>query len=150
MEQRKELSYLFEGLLQIPPAFERSIAHLSLDSRDMQPGGLFFARQGAQASGEAFCEAALAAGAIVLVTEAEQLSLAHQGYAVRIGIPNLDAVIAQIAARFYDYPAESLDVIGVTGTNGKTTVSQLVAQLLDRLGHACGIVGTLVGDFLSA
>ncbi len=62
----------------------------------------------------------------------------------------LAAQLSAVAGRFYGEPSRGLDLIGVTGTNGKTSVSQLVAQALDLLGERCGIVGTLGTGFYGA
>ncbi len=66
-----------------------------------------------------------------------------------IAIPQLQKKISELAARFYDYPAKKMTMIGITGTNGKTSCSYFIAQALQSLGNTCGIVGTLGSGFFN-
>ena len=116
------------------------------DSRHVDPGDLFVVRRGAQHDGSAFVESAAARGAVAI--------LAERGLALTTTLPVLrvDDVptgLAYTAAAVYGHPAFSLDVIGITGTNGKTTTSHLVRAAIDgALGLSkCGIVGTIGHTF---
>jgi UDP-N-acetylmuramoyl-L-alanyl-D-glutamate--2,6-diaminopimelate ligase len=114
---------------------------LSFDSRQVQPGHLFFCLQGELTDGHQFAEQALKAGAIALV--ADQLKTMPPEYPV-IYVSNVRLALAQVAAMYYQNPSQALPTIGVTGTNGKTTVTHLIGQILATcLDELVGVVGTL-------
>jgi UDP-N-acetylmuramoyl-L-alanyl-D-glutamate--2,6-diaminopimelate ligase len=120
------------------PADGVQITSLVYDSRAVTPGTLFFCVPGFRADGHEFAPAAVAAGAAALVVERP----------LGLGVPELlvhsvRATMAPIAARFYGEPARELDVVGVTGTNGKTTTAYLVRALLEGAGRQCGLLGTV-------
>ena len=125
------------------------VSGLAMDSRAARPGGLFLACRGTQRHGMAFAEAAFHAGAIAMAAEpdAEWPLPRLAATAARLGLPivpvtALAAQASAIAGRFYGEPSRSLRVVGVTGTNGKTSVSQFLARALAPEGP-CAIVGTL-------
>lgn len=137
-------------LNQLLPQAQSSIniRELKLDSRKVGKEDLFFAFKGSQQDGRDYIEQALQQGALAIVYDPEDYQLAetvaNQYPCVEfIAIKHLQNHISDIAARFYQIPAESLRLVGVTGTNGKTTVTQLIAQALDLLSEHCGIIGTL-------
>jgi UDP-N-acetylmuramoyl-L-alanyl-D-glutamate--2,6-diaminopimelate ligase len=114
------------------------IDSLAYDSRAVAPGSLFFCVTGFRADGHDFAAGAVAAGAAALVVERP----------LQLGVPELlvasaRAAMAPIAARFYGDPARELDVVGVTGTNGKTTTSYLLHALMEGAGRQCGLLGTV-------
>ena len=118
------------------------ITGLTLDSRKVAPGVLFLAMPGQRHDGRQHITQAVAAGAAAVAYEA------GDGFTCDAGVPTLPVAqlateLSAIAARFYGQPADSLGLIGITGTNGKTSVSQMLAQALDRLGQPCGVIGTL-------
>ena len=118
------------------------IAGLTLDSRKVAPGFLFLAMPGQRHDGRQHIQQAIAAGAAAVAYEA------GDGFSCDADIPTLPVVqlaneLSAIAGRFYGQPADSLGLIGITGTNGKTSVSQMLAQALNRLGQPCGVIGTL-------
>ncbi|WP_044872052.1 UDP-N-acetylmuramoyl-L-alanyl-D-glutamate--2,6-diaminopimelate ligase [Pseudomonas sp. LFM046] len=123
------------------------IRELTLDSRKVRPGDLFLAVPGAQHDGRAHIADAVARGAVAVAYEAAGAQVAEIAGAELIAIKGLAAQLSAIAGRFYGEPSRALRLVGVTGTNGKTSVSQLVAQALDQLGERCGIVGTLGTGF---
>lgn len=120
-----------------------SIQSLCLDSRQVKPGALFFALQGSSQDGRAFIDDAILRGAIAIAIDAD-LPLTHKlpKTVCLVAIPELALHLGSIAERFYQYPSESLTMFGVTGTNGKTSVTYYLAEALTYLGHATGIVGT--------
>ncbi len=140
------LSTLLAGLTGAPLGDDPEIRGLTLDSRAVQPGWLFIAVPGARADGRAYLAGAYAHGAAAVVYEAKDF-IPDAPYSSAIGIMNLREQIGGIADRFYGAPSRRLRVIGVTGTNGKTTSTQLLAQALDRPPARCGLIGTLGSGF---
>lgn len=114
------------------------IRALSSDSRAVLAGDLFLATQ----AGSAHIPDALARGAAAVAYEA-QSSVSAVGPVPMLAIRDLDTQLSAIAGRFYGEPSRSMRLIGVTGTNGKTSVTQLLAQALEQLAVPCGVVGTL-------
>ena len=121
------------------------ISGLSLDSRTVEPGDLFFAVQGTEEHGLRYSEQAAARGAAALVwepgTQARKDKLPSSVPCIKV--PELRHIVGHIAGRFYQNPSAHLNVIGVTGTDGKTSVSQYIAQAYEQLEIPCGVIGTL-------
>ncbi len=113
---------------------------LCLDSRNVRPGDLFLAIPGAVVDGRDFIQGALQAGAVAVLAEAEGLNVSSDRV---ISVLGLNRQLSEIAGRFYDEPSEKMMLIGITGTNGKTTCSQLLAQLFSLAGYPAGVIGTL-------
>lgn len=148
------LSQLLRGLVQLPAALEHEIHGLCLDSRKVQAGDLFVALAGSVSDGKHYIEQAVAAGAVAVLYEAEPnqdsaVGVGQNGIA-HIALVALRNKLGYIAERFYGMPSQHLWMIGVTGTNGKTTCSQLLAQCLDGVTHRCGVIGTLGNGFPGA
>jgi UDP-N-acetylmuramoyl-L-alanyl-D-glutamate--2,6-diaminopimelate ligase len=119
---------------------EIEINGLAIDSRLVQEGYAFIALQGNCQHGMAHVDQAIANGACVVLYEPAGLMTKLDGLLVPyFSIPDLAQFLGIIAARFYDLPSRKLAIIGITGTNGKTTCSQLIAQAL----RDCGVIGTL-------
>ncbi|EXF46266.1 UDP-N-acetylmuramoylalanyl-D-glutamate--2, 6-diaminopimelate ligase [Pseudomonas sp. BAY1663] len=123
------------------------IRELTLDSRKVRGGDLFLAVPGLQQDGRDHIDDAIARGAAAVAYEAEGAGQLLSEQAVMLPVRQLSGQLSAIAGRFYGEPSRSLRLVGVTGTNGKTSVSQLIAQALDRLGEPCGIIGTLGTGF---
>jgi UDP-N-acetylmuramoyl-L-alanyl-D-glutamate--2,6-diaminopimelate ligase len=139
---------LYELVREIPGAVlvdaaDRSarIAGVHQDSRRVEPGDLFVARAGAKDAGERFIADAIARGARAILVEAG--STADTRGAARVEAPDVPAALAFAAAAVYGHPTFALDVVGITGTNGKTTTAHLVQAVVDACGGRSGIVGTL-------
>ncbi|WP_079203099.1 UDP-N-acetylmuramoyl-L-alanyl-D-glutamate--2,6-diaminopimelate ligase [Pseudomonas sp. CC6-YY-74] len=126
------------------------IRELTLDSRKVRPGDLFLAVPGSQQDGRVHIADAIARGAAAVAYEAEGAPSMTAGSAELVAIKGLAGQLSAIAGRFYGEPSRRLHLVGITGTNGKTSVSQLLAQALDLLGERCGIVGTLGNGFYHA
>ncbi|WP_300653893.1 UDP-N-acetylmuramoyl-L-alanyl-D-glutamate--2,6-diaminopimelate ligase [Pseudomonas sp.] len=126
------------------------IRELTLDSRKVRPGDLFLAVPGGQQDGRMHIADAIARGAAAVAYEAEGAPSMTAGGAELVAIKGLAGQLSAIAGRFYGEPSRRLHLVGITGTNGKTSVSQLLAQALDLLGERCGIVGTLGNGFYNA
>ena len=123
---------------------------LALDSRRVREGDAFFALQGGTRHGIEFAPAAIERGAAVVLAEAPPPSSALGPQPSALWIDNLHEQVGEIAARFFDRPSESLRVIGVTGTNGKTSIVQLLASALQGLGARAATIGTLGAGLVGA
>ncbi|MCK5828707.1 MAG: UDP-N-acetylmuramoyl-L-alanyl-D-glutamate--2,6-diaminopimelate ligase [Methylococcales bacterium] len=123
------------------PECNFEIKGLSLDSRKVEKGFIFIAVAGATQHGLFFIQQAIKNGAFSVVYDPQgSESFPLDELAIHsIGIKNLGSKLGVIANRFYQFPSTELDVIGITGTNGKTTCSQFLLQVLPR----CGVIGTL-------
>lgn len=118
---------------------------LQSDSRRIMPGHVFVALAGAAADGRDYIADAINRGASAVVMDADGKlpAVVYQGTVPLITVEGLSAKLSAIAARAYGDPSAELNVIGVTGTNGKTTCSVLLAQLLEALGQRAAVIGTL-------
>ncbi len=114
------------------------VAGLAYDSRKVGPGTLFFCVPGEKVDGHEFAAAAVEAGAVGLVVERElELETAQ------VVVSDARAAMATLAARFWGDPTGKLRVVGVTGTNGKTTTAFLIREVLEAAGVPCGLLGTV-------
>ncbi|WP_156896898.1 UDP-N-acetylmuramoyl-L-alanyl-D-glutamate--2,6-diaminopimelate ligase [Ferrimonas kyonanensis] len=115
---------------------------LTLDSRRVEPGDLFVALPGHLVDGRDYIDAAVANGAVAVLEESPQSGVLQQKPVLRIGLTGLNRALSAMAVAAY--PAASQPILyGVTGTNGKTTVTQLLAQLHHQLGQTAGVMGTV-------
>ena len=119
------------------------ISGLELDSRRVFPGQAFFAIHGYRQDGHRFIPDALARGALAVVSEAAPAPGSDGRLAAWVQVPNARRALALAAAEFYGHPSEQLQLVGVTGTNGKTTVSFLIASILDAAGKKPALFGTI-------
>jgi UDP-N-acetylmuramoyl-L-alanyl-D-glutamate--2,6-diaminopimelate ligase len=123
----------------------RGVLDLTLDSREVRPGSLFFALPGRSVHGLKFAAEAAARGAGVVLwepsAEAELPKLPATVFAAPI--PGLKDLVGRIADRFFNWPSSQLRITGITGTNGKTTCAYLLAQCLERLGSQAAYMGTI-------
>ncbi len=125
------------------------VSGLKDDSRKVNPGDLFFACKGALVDGRNFINEAVQNGAVAILCEdAIPAKLSLSSNIPIIVVNDLRLKLGHLAARFYDYPAKKLTMIGVTGTNGKTTITQYLALTLSKLGISCAVIGTLGGGAL--
>lgn len=122
---------------------ETLISGMQLDSRKVRSGDLFLAVPGELHDGRQFIEQAVANGAAAVVAEAPVAGFVDELPVPLVEIPELRFDLGPLAARFFRHPGRDLHLVGVTGTNGKTTTSRLVAQLGRSLGKSCGVIGTL-------
>lgn len=138
------LDGLVEGLAAVPDCH---LSGVQLDSRKLEAGNLFIALAGGRGHGALYVDSALERGAAAILLEAEEAAppqiRSWQGRSVPVlTVPGLRALAGVIAARFYGHPSRAMTVIGITGTNGKTSVSQFIAQALNP-SAPCGVIGTL-------
>lgn len=139
------LSSLLQDYISIPETADCDITRMVLDSRKVSQQDLFVAMKGTALDGRKYIPTALAQGAAAVLFEAENAdeAISFQGDIPLIPMNNLAKKIGQLAARFYDFPAKKLPIIGVTGTNGKTSTTHFIAQCLEALHLPCGVIGTL-------
>jgi len=144
------LPMLLAGMLADPSVLADILVQgISLDSRDVEAGSVFLSLAKDVEQRTNNLKQSLAADISIVLYDAE-LELTEQEHSLLIeakvaayAIKKLANKAGEIAARFYGHPSMALDIIAVTGTNGKTSVSQFIAQGLESLGHACGVIGTL-------
>ena len=118
------------------------ISGLTLDSRKVHPGFVFAALKGTTSNGHDFIPKAIESGAaVVLLEELPQITFPEVIY---IQCADVMEVLGACAAAFYDHPSTQLKIVGITGTNGKTTVATLLYDLYTQMGFACGLVSTVV------
>ncbi|HJN91268.1 MAG TPA: UDP-N-acetylmuramoyl-L-alanyl-D-glutamate--2,6-diaminopimelate ligase [Dehalococcoidia bacterium] len=135
------------------PTSAEPLTGITQDSRAVTPGACFVAVPGFTVDGHAFLDAALANGAGALVVQEDRSSawqrLLPNPTVPLVVVPDARAALADLAAAFHDFPARKLTVIGITGTDGKTTTSYLTRSILEAAGHSAGLIGGVqfkVGD----
>ena len=139
-----KLSDLLRDIAHAPDAGDIVVSGLTQDSRVARAGDAFVALQGGRAHGIEFAPMALTRGAVAILAENAGDGRRETGDDAHvIWIDGLRAHLGEIAARFFDRPSEAMTVIGVTGTNGKTSTVQLLAQALAHLGFRAATLGTL-------
>ncbi|MBI1956130.1 MAG: UDP-N-acetylmuramoyl-L-alanyl-D-glutamate--2,6-diaminopimelate ligase [Acidobacteria bacterium] len=122
---------------------EQVVQGLEYHSRRISPGQAFFAIRGWQQDGARFIPEALARGAVAIVCESVPESFSGTGAATWVQVPHARRALALAANQFYGHPSQQLRLIGVTGTNGKTTVAFLVAAILRTAGWKPALLGTI-------
>jgi len=110
------------------------------DSRRVAPGAIFVALRGLKVDAATFAPPAIAAGAAAIVAEAPPAAVTRVPWIV---VSNARLALAHLAAAFYQHPSHGLQVVGVTGTNGKTTTTYLISAILEAAGVPCGVMGTV-------
>ncbi|TPW14999.1 MAG: UDP-N-acetylmuramoyl-L-alanyl-D-glutamate--2,6-diaminopimelate ligase, partial [bacterium] len=125
---------------------EADIHHLAADSRQVKPGSLFVAIRGQHSDGHAFLRDAVERGAAAVVVEEAAARPGLEAPIPIIEVKDSRMALARLAERFSGSPSSRLGMIGVTGTNGKTTVTCLIQSILQAAGHRAGLFGTLVYD----
>ncbi len=138
------LSRLLAGLTAVPPNLERPVSGLSSDSRRVRPGDLFFALRGRRHHGLAFYPMLRDSGIAAIAWEPPcEDPLPEAAEPPLFAIDSLSHRIGRIAARFHDDPCRDLDLIGITGTDGKTSTAWYLAQALQQADRPAGLLGTL-------
>ena len=116
------------------------VTDIAYDSRQVKPGAIFVALRGVHADGARFVPQAVSNGAVAVVAE----TAAPAGLTVPwVQVPSARAALAELAAAFYGNPSEELALVGITGTNGKTTTSYVLASIFEAAGIKCGRIGTI-------
>lgn len=125
------------------------VSGIELDSRQVEPGDLFAALPGRLTHGAAHAQQAIDRGAVAILTDAHGRDLLGAVTVPVLVVPDPRAVLGALAADVYGRPADGMQLLGVTGTNGKTTVSYLLEAGLRAAGHLTGVIGTIgvrIGD----
>lgn len=128
------------GVNTLPSGWPRRVTGVQCDSRQIRPGQIFVAVRGGRTDGTVFLMEAVRRGAAAVITEQTP---ACRVEVPLVKVPDARGTLARVAAALNGHPSRDLQVIGVTGTNGKTTVTVFVRQILEACGHACGLIGTV-------
>ena len=152
-DYRKKLTEVFQGVGATLPAGTSGleIRQVVCDSRKVRPGSLFFALHGAKADGNAFIQDAIKRGAAAIASE-EQAPSALPAGVVWIRVREARKALAVTAANFFGHPANTLQLVAVTGTNGKTTTTSVINAIVKASGAQTGLFGTIayhtpLGDY---
>ncbi len=154
--ERVTLSALLSRWIALQPELDREVTGVEIDSRQLQPGNVFIALAGETSHGLDFLDDAIGAGiGAVLVDSGDQRlpqldteALLSAGV-VTLEIARLGASAGEIASGFYDNPSRMMKLVGITGTDGKTSVCELLAQALNAGTDSCASIGTLGSSFAS-
>lgn len=119
-----------------------AIEHITMDSRDVKPFSLFVAVSGTTVDGHGFIDKAIASGAVAIICE--KIPDYPTGNITFIQVPNSAESLGYIASNYYDNPSEKLEIVAVTGTNGKTTTATLMYRLARKMGFKSGLLSTVV------
>lgn len=140
----KRISTLLRGVqvLARAGAEEAQIAALCYDSRSVEPGSCFFAVRGTATDGHRFIPMAVERGAVAVVCQTLPEEL-HPTVAYVV-VEDSERTMAEMASAFYDHPSRELKLVGITGTNGKTTTATLLYELVRKLGYRAGLISTVV------
>ena len=138
----KNLSFLTTAVRRIEGPAERPVAHLVYDSRRVEAGDCFFAVCGTQSDGHDYIDMAVERGAAAVVCQ-RMPAAPHEGVTY-VEVEDTNAAMADLAAAWYGHPSRELKLVGVTGTNGKTTTATLLYELFRGLGYEAGLISTVV------
>jgi UDP-N-acetylmuramoyl-L-alanyl-D-glutamate--2,6-diaminopimelate ligase len=140
----KLTDYIKEGeVTNIRGEMDRPISGIAMDSRRVVPGNLFFALPGLRADGATYIDEAVARGAVAVVTE--HMPVVTPAKVTYLQAADPRTLLAKVAQRYFKYPDRAMQIIGVTGTNGKTTVTHLIRHLLNA-EERVGLLGTISYD----
>jgi UDP-N-acetylmuramyl-tripeptide synthetase len=128
----------------------QSFTSITADSRKVQAGSLFLAYPGIHSDGRDYIPQAIDAGVAAVIWDENGFSWNDAWQVKNLSVRDLKKQVGSIAAEFYQYPSNKLTMIGVTGTNGKTSVSQWIAQCLMYLGKKPAVLGTIGNGFLTS
>ncbi|MES9966195.1 MAG: UDP-N-acetylmuramoyl-L-alanyl-D-glutamate--2,6-diaminopimelate ligase [Sedimenticola sp.] len=156
MPERITLSALLSGIAEVSEQDDRPVGGVALDSRLVEAGSLFLACSGTVKHGLEFVSQALSTGAVAVVCEPDDewtaeriVQLSAEVTVPLIQVNGLGRQVSRIAGRYYGHPSRELHLVGITGTNGKTSCSQYLAQAMAP-ELRCGVIGTLGCGFLEA
>ncbi len=138
-----KLSELLKSVkvLQVAGPAEVEVTGVNIDSRKIEKGHLFVAIKGTQTDGHQFITKAVAQGAVAILCE-EMPEEKCDGVSY-VQVASTEDIVGQVATNFYDNPSQRLKLVGVTGTNGKTTIATLLYNMFRKFGHRCGLLSTV-------
>lgn len=125
------------GILETDAELETEITNVECDSRKVSENGLFVAIRGFETDGNKYIDAAVKNGACAIITDCAETKCEN-----RVLVSDARSALALSAKNFYSDPTRDMKIIGVTGTNGKTTVTYLIKHCLEKTGAKCGLIGT--------
>ena len=129
------------SILQIAGPAETEITGVNIDSRKIEKGHLFVAIKGTQTDGHKFIAKAIELGATAILCEdMPEEKIESVSY---LQVASTEDVVGQVATNFYGNPSKKLKLVGVTGTNGKTTIATLLYNMFRKFGHRCGLLSTV-------
>lgn len=143
MKLRELLTAIDQEISVDHPALEQDVKGLSTNSHACHPGDVFIGLPGTRVDGGEFWSSAIAAGAIAALISRSAAQKVPGAAACVVVLDHLPRVCAQVASAFYDFPARKLQLVGVTGTNGKTTTTHLIEFFLTQAQHPVALLGTL-------
>lgn len=135
------------SLRSVTGSTDSELTGIQIDSRKVKQGSVFVAVKGAAADGHQFIDKAIENGATAVVYETKPVSFIEG--VVYVQVENSAAAAAYMASNFFGQPSEKIKLVGVTGTNGKTTIATLLYKLFTALGYKCGLLSTvenMIGD----
>jgi len=131
-------------------SLHKSFTGITADSRRVSPGMLFLAYPGVHSDGRQYISQAIVAGAAGVLWESADYAWNPDWRVSNLGVAGLKEQAGEIAAEFYAHPSRQLSLLGVTGTNGKTSVTQWLAQALSGLGEKTAVIGTIGNGFVNS
>lgn len=139
------LALLLKGICNVPSALNTQVSGLAIDSREVKKGDIFLAISGSHTNSTDHIKEAISKGANAVVAEGTVNAgrVFEDGLVVELFVDNLKEKVGLIADRFFRSPSQDLSVIGVTGTNGKTSVTNYLASYFSNGGDLSGVIGTL-------
>lgn len=136
-----DIRHLLRPYTNVDELPELEIVNIALSSHDVTKGSLFIALSGTVTDGHRFIDDAIRLGATAVVCE--RMPEVVRDTCTYIVVPSTHEIVADISARFFDYPARQLKIVGVTGTNGKTTIATLLYQFFMKRGYRVGLLSTV-------
>lgn len=138
------LNAIIENIQPLKVAGETSleITGVNIDSRQVKPGDIFIAMRGTQVDGHRFIPMAVEKGAAAVICE-DMPENAGNDAVTYIQVASCEAAAGPVATAFYGFPSKKVKLVGVTGTNGKTTIATLLYNMFRRMGHKCGLLSTV-------
>jgi len=128
-------------LQQVIGSTNVQVSAIEIDSRKVRRGSVFVAINGVHSNGHLFIDSAITSGAVAIICE-EMPTIIIEGITY-IQVKDTSEAVALMAHLFYGEPSKKVKLVGVTGTNGKTTIATLLFKLFTQLGYQCGLVSTV-------
>ena len=128
--------------LKIAGGTALEITGVNIDSRQVKPGDIFIAMRGTQVDGHRFIPMAVEKGAAAVICE-DMPENTDNGSVTYIQVASCEEAVGPVATAFYGFPSKKVKLVGVTGTNGKTTIATLLYNMFRRMGHKCGLLSTV-------